>query len=330
MSDEAPPLSTVTSTRKDEVIAAFAELSEKARIKLPSGSSLSPSNFRGNFHYVFYELNRRSNRHHIFRDKLIFDAVTSACGMNTPGNLGLFHKGSIRWFPRNVELSLRDFLTQEPGQYFVKGRDGAGGAGSFLLSVKDGKSFVNDQSLTEQEFSNRLSALSQSALIQRVIRQHPQMSLLNASSINTLRVITSFRKRDTRAKVMAIAIRIGRAGIVVDNAAAGGLFCHVDARSGSLRGPLRGKNAATYPCHPDSGRPLEGIIVPHFSTAVDQCQAMHEVLGPAPITIGWDIAISTDGPVFVEGNMYWDPTLHIADKDFPLRMAAEIIDAGAP
>ena len=317
----------------DAVIARFVELSRKAGITPPSGTPLSKANFRKKFHHVFFKLNRRSQRHHLFRDKLIFDAVIRGCGMETPDTFGLFRKDRkkrpIRCFARNDTLSLQDFLAQSPGRYFVKSRDGAGGAGSFLLSVQDGAALLDGSAVSEPDLQGRFAALPGDALIQTAVPQHHAMARLNATSINTLRVITALgRGVAGRAKLMAVAIRIGRAGAMVDNLAAGGLFCQVDAQTGRLQGPLRSKDGTTHPVHPDSGLKLDGSTIPHFAAALDQCRVMHELLGPAPATIGWDIAISPDGPVFMEGNMYWDPTLHIADEDFPLRLAAEVIGPG--
>lgn len=316
------------ATSETETVSKFVALASRAGFKLPSGANLTAENFARNYHFTFYDLNRRSGRHHVFRDKLIFDAIVKSCGLESPGNIGLFRKGRFRSFSDNKEHPLAKFLHQTPGEYFVKERDGAGGNGSFLLTAEASGFFANGEEISDQDLHDRLSQMPGGALIQSAIRQHDEMASMNPSSINTLRVITAFGRNDDRPTVMATALRIGRAGIVVDNAAAGGMFCHVDLHEGMLTGPLRTKSGACYLTHPDSDKALNGLTVPFFFKSIDDCCTLHELIGPAPVTVGWDVAISCHGPIFVEGNMYWDPTLHLEDKGFRLRMASKVVESG--
>ena len=62
----------------------------------------------------------------------------------------------------------------------------------------------------------------------------------------------------------------------------------------------------TFSVHPRTGLRFEGFQLPLWQ---DLCDL---VIGSAkkflPIqTIGWDVAVTSKGPVIVEANMFWDP-----------------------
>ena len=53
--------------------------------------------------------------------------------------------------------------------------------------------------------------------------------------------------------------------------------------------------------HPDSQIRFADVRIPFVQEAVDLAEKLHEKLSSIRV-IGWDIAITSDGPVFIEGN----------------------------
>jgi hypothetical protein len=75
--------------------------------------------------------------------------------------------------------------------------------------------------------------------------------------------------------------------------------------------------------HPDSGVVFDGWRIPFFREAMSMVVRMHEYL-PGIHSVGWDVAITGDGPVIVEGNDDWDGVIQmVVDRGFRQRFMAE-------
>jgi hypothetical protein len=71
--------------------------------------------------------------------------------------------------------------------------------------------------------------------------------------------------------------------------------------------------------HPDSGVPLEGYRIPYFREAVQVVTRMHERLHGIH-SIGWDVGISPEGPIIIEGNDDWEGGIPmVLEPDFRRR-----------
>ena len=57
--------------------------------------------------------------------------------------------------------------------------------------------------------------------------------------------------------------------------------------------------------HPNSHIVFESFCIPHISKAIEQAKLFHSTLNDIH-SIGWDIAIGEDGPIFIEGNDNWE------------------------
>ena len=136
-------------------------------------------------------------------------------------------------------------------------------------------------------------------VIEALIVQQKQMSDLNESSVNTLRINT-VNYGNSEVEVVWPCLRMGRAGSFVDNAGAGGIFGAIDAETGVVIG-VADENRNTYTEHPDSHKQLVGFIVPQWQEACDLAKQVAMRI-PDAAFIGWDLALTDDGWVVVEGN----------------------------
>lgn len=254
----------------------------------------------------------------ILRDKFLFAQLLSSLGFSTPKAFALFDRTSATWLDRNVTLPLES-LTGPPSlslDGFCKRLDGIQGEGAFPLELDQGKVLVKGGEVTLDQLRNRLNGRF---LFQQRIEQHPAMSALNPSSVNTVRLITFCE--NGKATLFSAALRVGTAGKSVDNWAAGGLIVGVDFMKGELRGegffkPGYGGRSAV---HPDSRIQFSGFRIPYFDAAVQLVTRLHEYLRDIH-SIGWDVAISTTGPTIIEGNDDWEGGIPmVLEKDFKQR-----------
>lgn len=131
------------------------------------------------------------------------------------------------------------------------------------------------------------------------IVQHPEMNKLHDSSINTIRITTVLNEDEVH--VMYSLLRIGVGDMKVDNIASGGIYT-VLSEEGKIINPCwSDKTITTYAKHPTSGFDLIGFEIPMFDKAVELCKKAAKV-EPRIRYVGWDVAITGDGPILVEGN----------------------------
>jgi len=138
-------------------------------------------------------------------------------------------------------------------------------------------------------------------IIQRVVHQHPDMSALNPSSVNTLRILTYHSINEV--VVPYTVVRIGRSGWDIDNETAGGISTKVsrEGRLGKYAYGAPGNDKIEYT---DTNVRLEGYHVPSYNKAVETAKELHLQL-PHFDLIGWDMCIDQEGdPVLIEWNVW--------------------------
>ncbi len=147
-------------------------------------------------------------------------------------------------------------------------------------------------------------------LFEERITQTEQISKINPSSVNTVRFMTALYP-NKEVKVIATFMKIGRKGSDVDNAGGGGnVDCAIDVNSGSCYNTLQFNSFADIKHvknHPDTNTTIEGLIIDNWSNIVEQVKGYQSRI-PYLKMIGWDVALTDEGPVIIEINNWWDTT----------------------
>ena len=142
-------------------------------------------------------------------------------------------------------------------------------------------------------------------LLEEVIIQNHKLNKLNPNSVNTIRIMTVLNK-ESKVNFLGAAIRMST-GKVVDNFNAGGIAAPIDLESGKISGPAVSKNIQDekiYYEHPLSNEKIIGFEIPHWDKVIKMVEsACHMV--PEVRTVGWDVAITEDDVLLVEGNHNW-------------------------
>ena len=182
---------------------------------------------------------------------------------------------------------LREFVTRH-GAVMLKDPVNLGGYGLEKLEV----SGVNDwDALRERLLANR------QVLVEEFVEQHPELDRLSPKSVNTLRVITYFD--GTEVHVLAHAFKMGN-GADMDNFGQGGIQTTV-YDGGVCRYGAFNKEGDKYLVHPLTGVSIVGFVVPLYERAIAMAVEMAQVIPEVPY-IGWDIAITPERPIAIEGN----------------------------
>ena len=245
----------------------------------------------------------------IVSDKFYFYLFLKSLGFPTPCILFYTRKGSLLYYDDQSYNNglIKDILTKDMDA-FAKPYGGQLGNGAFTLKVNDSKVFVNDELISQTDKLLQTLASTDYIIQERVI-QHPQMNKLCSTSLNTIRVQTIITE-DENVIAFRAGVRMGREGSHVDNWAKGGVFVGIDMDTGKLlkTGFIKPPYGTTVTQHPDNGLVFEGFEIPFFNEAVKMAKALHSKLYRIH-SVGWDIAITPDGPVFIEGNSLWEISL---------------------
>lgn len=137
-------------------------------------------------------------------------------------------------------------------------------------------------------------------LLESFIQQHPVLTAVNPSSVNTIRLIVA-RKGD-RVQMVGAGLRSGGSGQFVDNFHHGGTAYPLDLETGVITARGIDLDGNFVLRHPVTGHIMPGLQIPHWDLLLEQVRqasVMTEHIG----YIGWDLAVTADGVEFVEGNI---------------------------
>ena len=170
----------------------------------------------------------------------------------------------------------------------------------------EGSSGQGIERFTEKDWANgpeaflRLLLEKNIGILEEIVQQHPKMATLCPTSVNTCRIATLLG--DKRQGIVYAFLRIGN-GKVVDNVDCGGMAARIDLDSGTLLTVGADKQGNTFDRHPKTGTPIVGFTIPYWEEAKAMClQAAQRV--PQMRFVAWDVAITPDGPTFIEGNSF--------------------------
>ena len=177
-------------------------------------------------------------------------------------------------------------LCSNLGEVIIKPSLTGRGIGVSKITIQNGLTNLDEKSIQEV-----FDVYKEDFLIEELVHQHPLMTALNPSSINTIRIVTY--RNDMEIVVVYTVIRIGRKDKPIDNESAGGIstIIYQDGTLGKYAYGSPGNDNIEFT---DSGVRLEGYMIPSFSNAIDMVKKAHYQL-PYFKLMGWDIAIEEDG-----------------------------------
>jgi hypothetical protein len=233
----------------------------------------------------------------LFYDKEVCQILCRGIGVNIPYMFGVIgpeqnYKERINSFIQNDSV---DSLIIKP----AKGRSGIG-----IVLVKKENNNIIIQSKTGV-FPLKDFNLSETAIVQEVIKQDRKMSAFSSSSVNTIRVVTMYTKKES-VIVLGAYLRCGIGESFVDNVTSGGVAVGIDSESGKLKKFAYNKEGTRYIGHPTSKVMFEGFVIPQWQSVIDLAITVQKAL-PCYRILGMDIAIrENEEPVLIEVNIMPD------------------------
>lgn len=258
---------------------------------------------------TFFDQNERKGIHAIInagglpldanplKNKHRFDVACRAAGLPLPATVG------------SEEDALRhDALISKP-QFGSKGkgvrrfmREGSGAWQSSDGAIRIERGQFGSWFAREQ---------SRGRIVQQCLAPHPSVAAMSPGALPTLRVMTCLDENGA-PEVTDIVLRLSLAqDRAADNFNADNLVASVDSATGLIGPALRRTEDGfvEYKTHPTTGAPIAGVRLEMIAQGCALAIAGHRAFERDFVLIGWDIGLSSDGVVMIEGN--WNPGVNV-------------------
>lgn len=238
----------------------------------------------------------------VCKDKNITSSYLSSFGIKTIDTLALIIDGEFV-SPNDSELDLSKLLAKKE---FVLKRPSLEASGGFnFCRVID---YDGDLSIEVNYVPHKLREFEKLLkcglwILQDALVAHSELVKMAGVALHTTRFVTVRTPMGISMVSSFQAFTTG--GAKSDSWANGSIYVGVDANTGCLKregfySPWH-KNGAIVTTHPDTNIEFEGFRIPFYDEAERICIDAHKLLY-ATFIVGWDVAITDDGPVIVECN----------------------------
>jgi len=182
---------------------------------------------------------------------------------------------------------------------FVKPAEGRGGYGIYVFHRCDGTQYVSrDNEVFNEDFLNKIGTKND-YIIQASIEQALEISKIYPHSVNTFRIVTEHKNRDVR--ILYVELRLGRSGDQIDSCSQNGLCISIDVNTGAMNHYATSEKCEYFKKHPDTNFVFEKAKITNWNKIkefVIECAKKSSQF----TYLGWDIALSKNGPLAIEAN----------------------------
>ena len=252
-------------------------------------------------------------------DKAAFHSYCSYFGLPVPKLYAVFDKIG-GWNGAGELVSGRTawerlFENDLPQEFIVKPALGAHGFG-VVRYRRSGAGFtdVSGRTLSVPSFYERLQTDSEYTrfVIQERAHNDPELRRLTGTdSLQTAR-ITTWITKDGAFELYLTFFKFIIGKNISDNFSSGhtgNMIANIDPETGML-GEAIAKSSdnigvRVVPVHPVTGIDIRGTALPHWASALQLAERAARLFLPLR-AIGWDVALTPEGAVLIEGNAWWE------------------------
>jgi hypothetical protein len=233
------------------------------------------------------------------RDVQDKDRFAQICADN-----GFPHAATLAVFDRGRQIYPEATFAPNVPVIWTKSLRLSGGMGAAKW-VKDGVSYRNAAGRRVSAAQLAEEFCKQDCIVQPFVENHSDIARVGNGALASLRIVTGMNQRGHAEFVTALlSLPHG------DRETSGdGILCCVDRVSGRIRHAafIDGEEATN---HPDTGTPIVGIPLPYWRESIDLVLRAHAAAFPRFAFLGWDVALTEDGPLLLETNSGWGALFH--------------------
>lgn len=175
-------------------------------------------------------------------------------------------------------------------EFIAKPLDGSCGIGIEKINVTGDKKTLYNHLINNKLF-----------LLEEVIKQDERLNSVYPYSINTIRIITL--TNNDKSTVLAGYLRIGNNNKFVDNFNSGGMVVPINIENGMIEFPAIDRDNTLFEIHPITNNKIKGFQIPDWYNILKFANELAKVEKQVGM-VGWDIALTINGPDIVEGNEF--------------------------
>jgi len=263
----------------------------------------------------------------LLRDKYVF-SVFFKDYFKTPEIFCLIDNKTI--LPVNRSYYINNFqslltLLEKEKNLILKPNFSSRGKNINLVQYLDGKILVNNHVFSFDQFQEIILNLN-NYLASKFIIQGSFTKNLFPLTTNTLRINSFYDPLKKYAFIKQAYLRIGTSKTIpVDNFSRGGIISFVDMDTGVLKETIRrSEDGIILKCshHFETNEIITGKIIPHWDLIKKRILNTSELIGPIIKIVGWDIIITEDDFVVLEGNN--GPDFTQQGEEWPLAIDKEV------
>lgn len=144
-------------------------------------------------------------------------------------------------------------------------------------------------------------------ICEEYIRQHDELNRLNPDCVNSIRIVTLLSGDDIT--FISASLKIGgQKNSFVDNMHQKGVGANVDIQTGVVTSLGYDYHDHSFIYHPLSKAQIIGFCIPFWSQTIELIKKTHLDVSECPL-LGWDVAITNEGPEIIEINSSPGPRL---------------------
>ena len=254
------------------------------------------------YHYGFYKKNRKDKKTY-FTTKL-YNKRRKQLSETAYENVifldkYVFAKGFHDFYGRKSLLVTQDTTKDEIAEFVqdvqkvvYKPLDACEGRGICSYDVRDYNSI--------EELCNEIVSRHRGkALLDEWLEQSDKMNAFYSKGVNCIRVYTFLHKG--HFEFIDAKVSFGTNSDIVNATLSGNLFATVDVDSGVITSDLTDYTLNLYKTHPVTGFVAKGTKLPQWDEVLELAKKAAYVV-PQVAYVGWDIALTKNGPVLIEGN----------------------------
>lgn len=274
-------------------------------------------------HGLFKALNRidpeARNRARQLGDKLKVADWCAEAGIPHPQPWLVVEHGEVAWRGGSTKNDLDRDL-------FVKRREGRGAFGTTVYRRRsafqyvdiDNRSITLEQILAEMVRRSQTRTERDGLMLMPFLHNHPGMADLAQDTLITVRVLTCLDEQLRPVVTNAYIRSMTKLEPTWDTGQTEEYGVPIDLETGALgllTGDKENSLSERFERHPVTGAQVTGRFVPFHRELAEIAIKAHGMVAER-VMIGWDMAVTPDGPVLLEGNSF-------ADLVFPERVFAQ-------
>lgn len=251
-------------------------------------------------------------------DKVMFHQYCTKHHLAVPELVAVFdaHHASYWGDGRKIETenNIAEGLSAYPYDIIVKPVHGYHGKGVFALDFVEGKHYFSNN--PDQPFSDVFERIinenPDQYILQKRLYSHQKIAEFTGNTVlQSLRLITCLNKNN-QPRLIIRKIKLAQEGSLIDNFSWGvneGRLCLVN-EYGVIENTIEYDHMKKHLTRRDYVENVDGkkvkFQIPFWEQCVTLVLEAQKAFAPLK-TIGWDVAVTDDGPYLIEGNVFWDP-----------------------